>query len=146
MAYVVPRHGEFATIDGVEYPCAFLSGTNAVRLVSRAAENPDPELYQWNADWKVWLAELPAERCERVVAVNSYAKYQGHRCEVDAIGPDGSAELIYADWNGAWARNSGFDQTDPGTYRKSVPVSELYDFHEEHLDLLFDTWRSAEIS
>lgn len=141
MAYLVARHGEFATIGGIEYPCAYLPKTNTVRLVSRAAENPNPELYRWNEQWKVWLGELPADRFERVVAVNSYARYQGHRCEVETVEPDGSAELIYADWNGAWARNNDFVQTDPGTYRKTVPVSELYDYHEEQVDLLFDGWR-----
>jgi len=143
MAYAaVARHGEFATIDGIEYPCAFLPDSGTVRLVSRDADNPNPELYQWDERWNVWLGELPAERCDRVVAINSFARDLGHRCEVDSIGPDGSAEVIYADWNGAWAANNGFTQTDPGTFRRTVPVSEVHDLHEEQLDLLFDRWRA----
>lgn len=140
MTNSVARHGEFATIDGVEFPCAYLPKTDTVRLVSRAAENPDPQLYHWHEEWQVWLAELPAERCERVVSVNTFARFQGHRVEVDSVA-DGSAEVIYADWNGAWAGNNGFQQTDPGTFRRSVPVGELVDFHEEQVDLRFDTWR-----
>jgi hypothetical protein len=78
---------------------------------------------------------------ERVFRVSPYARFFGHRCYVDGLDRE-SAELIYADSDEDWAHRNGFQQHDRGTFRRTVPVTELYDYHEEQWDLLFEDWRS----
>jgi hypothetical protein len=137
-----PRlHGNFAVKDGVVRECAYLADQRIVRFVSRAEQNPDEELYVWHKQWNVWIAELPADQFDAIFSVNAFARYCGHRCHVDSIVDDGSAELIYADSNFDWATQHEFVQHDKGTFRRTAHISELYDFHEEYKDLLFAEWR-----
>lgn len=142
MTYPGFRVGTFMTYRGRERSCAYRFQTNEVVLFSRAPENPDPDLYEWDATRNGWIAILDADTCDRVFAVNTFAQYHGHRCEVTAMRDDGTAEILYADWNGAWAvSEGGFEQRNKYEYYKIVPVHELYDYHEEQLDQLFDRWR-----
>lgn len=135
------KPGVWAAVRGVDYPARYDPRGRMVYVSLGEDANPDPTLFTWNEEHRLWLSSFPETECERVVEIRTYAKLHGHRCEVDSIDRDGSADLVYADWNGAWAANNGFVQTDKGTFRKTVHVSELYDYHEEHLDLLFDGWR-----
>lgn len=142
MTYPGFRTGTFMSYRGLERGCSYRFPSNEVVLFSRAPENPDPDLYEWDESRKGWIAILDANMCDRVFAVNTFALYRGHRCEVTAMNDDGTAEILYADWNGAWAvAGGGFEQRDKYEYYKIVPVSELYDYHEEQLDQVIDRWR-----
>jgi hypothetical protein len=142
MTYPGFRVGTFATYRGRERSCAYRFQTNEVIFFSRSPENPDPDLYEWDDVRKGWIAVLNAGDCDRVFAVNTFVLYRGHRCEVTEMRDDGTAEILYADWNGAWAvSGGGFEQRNKYEYYKIVTMSELYDYHEEQRDELFDQWR-----
>lgn len=126
---------------------SFDSETNQVLFFSRAPENPDPELYVWDEARKGWIAVLEASECDRVFRAGAFAMYRGYRCQVMDIFDDGTAEIRYDDWNGAWAVTAGgFEQREKYEYYKVVHVSELYDYHEEQYDLRFDQWREQDFA
>jgi hypothetical protein len=142
MTYPGFRSGTFAVVNGRERSCSYIFQTKTVTFFTRAAENPDPAIYTWYDRGKGWLAELPASQFDRVYAVSTFVSYYGYRCEVVEFKDDGTAELRYSDWNGAWAgMQGGFEQREKYEFYKVVPVSELYDYHEEQRDLVFDDWR-----
>ncbi|MGQ0838435.1 hypothetical protein [Actinokineospora sp.] len=135
MRYTGPRTGQFAVIDGVTHPCTYSPTEDRVVLKSRQAENPDGALFGWHDRYQGWVADLPGERCDRVYAARSYARWQGHRVAIDAVAE--AATVTYADDNGAWAAEHGFTQVDKYTYQRDVPAAELHDVHEEQRDLRF---------
>jgi len=142
MTYPAFRSGGHVTRNGRDFQGYYDARSGSVLVVIRQDENPDPSVYEWNDYRRGWVAEFPAGEFERIFAVNTFALYQGYRCEVTEMSDNGTAEILYADWNGAWATSAGgFEQRNKYEYYKTVPVSELYDYHEEQLDLLFDEWR-----
>src|SRR6266545_4264452 len=142
MTYPGFRIGEFAVKDGREQRCSYIFQTEKVTFFTRAAENPDPEIYHWYDRGKGWLAEFDATHFDRVYSVAAFAMYRGYRCRVMEMFDNGTAEILYDDWNGAWAATEGgFEQRNKYEYYKIVPVGELHDYHEEQQDLVFDTWR-----
>ena len=142
MTYPGFRSGEFAVVNGRERSCSYIFQTATVSFFTRAPENPDPAIYTWYERGQGWLAELPASQFDRVFAVDTLATYRGYRCRVMNLFEDGTAEILYDDWNGAWAGTAGgFEQREKYEYYKIVPMSELYDYHEEQRDLVFDSWR-----
>jgi hypothetical protein len=141
MSYQPHRRGVHATVNGVTYPARYNSTKQKVFISLSAAENPDPTLFKWNETHSLWLAEVPAVDCDRVFRISPHARFYGHRCFVDIMNDDGTAEVVYADADADWAQRNGFEQRDRGTFRRVVPVTALYDYHEEQWDLLFDQWR-----
>jgi hypothetical protein len=137
------RQGVHATVNGVTYPARYNSSKQKVFMSLSGDGNPDPALFSWNELHGLWVAEVPAAECERVVSISPYARFHGHRCAVETLDPDGSAEIIYTDQDWSWAERNGFDQHDRGTYRRQATAAELYDYHEEQADLLFEQWRTA---
>jgi hypothetical protein len=142
MTYPGYRSGTTVSYRGRERPATYRYQTGEVIFFSRAPENPDPELYEWDEQRQGWIALLNASDCDRVFSVNPFAWYLGNLCEVTAMNEDGTAELRYADWNGSWAVANGFEQRNKLEYYKVVPVNELYDYHEKQRDLVFDEWRT----
>ncbi|WP_236790103.1 hypothetical protein [Amycolatopsis sp. GM8] len=140
MAYQPHRHGVHATINGRTYPARYNSGKRVAFISLAAPENPDPGLFTWQETHELWVAQVPAGECDRVFRISPYARFFGHRCYVDGLTGE-SAELIYAGTDQDWAQRNGFEQHDRGTFRRTVPSTELYDYHEEQWDLLFDDWR-----
>jgi hypothetical protein len=147
MTYPPFRFGTFVSYGGRERSGTYRPGSGEVIFFSREPENPDPRIYEWDDNRKGWIAILDARDCDRVFNVNTFALYRGHRCEVTAMNNDGAAEILYADWNGGWAvRAGGFEQRNKLEYYKVVPMNELYDYHEEQQDLVFDEWRERNFS
>ncbi|HET9138258.1 hypothetical protein [Actinophytocola sp.] len=138
-----PRTGIFATVDGLEYPVNSYPEGGMVQLVVRAAENPDPNLFGWDAGSGVWTATVPTDRCERIVEVTSLANYQGHPCQVIAIDPDGSVGLYYVGAEQAALVRDGFVQIDQGTWARTAAIHEISGYRERHTDLTFDQWKAA---
>jgi hypothetical protein len=141
MAYQPHRQGVHVTVDGRTYPARYNSGKRVAFISLDAPENPEPGLFSWHETHELWVAQVPADECERVFRVSPYARFFGHRCYVDGL-TAGTAELIYADADTDWAQRNGFEQHDRGTFRRRAAVTELYDYHEEQWDLLFDDWRA----
>ena len=143
MTYPGFRFGTVVTYGGHERAGgSFNSQTGKAIFFSRAPENPDPDLYEWDDSRKGWVAVLDAGDCERVFWAAAFVMYRGYRCQVMKMFEDGTAEILYNDWNGAWAQmQGGFEQREKYEFYKVVPVSELYDYHEEQRDLVFDEWR-----
>lgn len=137
--------GQYARMNGREYRAAYDSNYDAdsIVIIQRTPENPDPSRYEWVDYHRGWVGEYPLSACDRVFSVYTYARYSGHRCEVLSFNDDGTAEIQYADWNGAWATASGFVQRNKYEYFKTVPVRELHDYHEKQRDLLFEQWRDS---
>src|SRR5690348_16072033 len=103
MTYPGFRTGGHVTRNGRDLQGFYDFQTETVLVVIRQPDNPDPAVYEWNDYRRGWVAEFPASQFERIFAVNTFAQYRGHRCEVTAIYDNGTAEILYADWNGAWA-------------------------------------------
>ena len=142
MSYPGFRSDTFVSYRGRERRGSYNFQTGRVVFFSRAPENPEPDLYAWDERRNGWIAYVDADDCDRVFSAAAFITYQGYRCQVMKMFDDGTAEILYNDWNGAWAvTGGGFEQRDKYEYYKIVPVSELYDYHEEQRDLVFDRWR-----
>lgn len=138
-----PRTGIFATVDGVDYPVNTYPDDGTVQLVVRAAENPDPNLFGWDAGFGVWTATVPLDRCARLVEVTSLADYEGHSCQVVGIEPDGSVGLYYLGNEQSAVARDGFVQIDQGTWARTVGIHEINRYRERHTDLKFDRWKET---
>lgn len=138
--YVRPRSGIFATIDGVEHLCNDYPAGDAVVVVSRAPENPNPAVFTRDEARGLWVARVPVDRCERLAEVTTRAKYEGRDCQVVGIAPNGDVGLYYLGDDKSEAAELGFVQVDQGTWAKTVGVHDLSGLYEHHADLLFDRW------
>lgn len=142
MSYPGFRTGYHVRLNGRDFKAAYTPGRDTAHIVVSAEENPDPSRFEWRPYYKGWVTEVPIGECERVFSVNTFCTYQGYRCEVVRFLDDGTAEIQYADWNGSWAGGpGGFVQHNKYEFLKTVPASELHDYHEEQLDQLFEDWR-----
>jgi hypothetical protein len=135
-----PRTGIFAEIGGREYEVNSYPHQGMVTLYSRAPQNPDPALFQWNGSFGAWLATVPVQRCDRLAEVTTVADHLGHPCQVISIGADGATGLYYLGEDMAALPRDGFVQIDAGTWAKTVSIHELARYRELHRDLLFDAW------
>jgi hypothetical protein len=144
MTYPPFRSGQFARANGREHEVDYERDSDSVFIIDKSPENPDPSRYEWVDYYRGWVGEFPLSGFDRVFAVHTYARYSGYRCEVMSFGDDGTAEIRYADWNGAWATTAGgFVERNKYEFFKTVPVGELHDYHEEQRDLLFGKWRES---
>ncbi|MEU4742749.1 hypothetical protein AB0G02_20110 [Actinosynnema sp. NPDC023658] len=129
-------------MNGREYEAAYRNDSDTVVVIEKTPENPDPSRYQWVDYYRGWVGKYPLSDCDRVFAVNTFARYSGYRVEVVSVNDDGTVKIQYADWNGAWATTAGgFVEHNKYELFKTVPVRELHDYHEEQRDLLFQKWR-----
>lgn len=131
-----PRAGLFATVGGREYRAEALPDRGVVTLVSDAAANPDPELFEADPGGR-WRAEVLVEQCERLDEVTTHGLYRGHECQVVAIEPDGATGLYYLGPDKSRAARDGFVQTEPGVWARTVDVFDVARLWERHTDLLF---------
>lgn len=143
MTYPTFRVGDHVLLNGRERQATYLRQDGVIVFFSRAKDNPDPGLYSWDERRKGWIARIPVDQVDRVFSVSTFALYRGQRCLVEGIDDDGVADILYADENGAWATSAagGFATREKYEYVKRVPIADLYDYHEEQLDLLFEDWR-----
>jgi|SRR5215217_1705723 len=140
------RLGTFALIDRVAHQASYANGRETVVLHSWQSDNPDPGLYRWDERHSQWRAEIPVDRCERVYSVHIYGKYRDQRVLVEKVSAVGSAVIIYAGWDGAWATENAFLSQNSHEYYKTVPLSQVKETYEKHDDLLFSRWRSRTFS
>lgn len=143
MRYTGVRSGTFATYRGLHVRSRPIRSDGTVLIISDAPENPDSSLFAWNGGWEAWTARVDAADCERIYTVHTYARYQGHRVLLNAVDEHGMASIEYADWNGAWATENGFETVDKYQHVKNVPAGELADVYEKQNDDLFRSWRAA---
>jgi hypothetical protein len=108
--------------------------------VSREPENPDPTLFAQDPGTGIWTARVSLDQCLRLANVTTRAEYQGARCQVVSIAPNGDVGLYYLGDDKSDAKAKGFVQVDPGTWAKTVNIYDLYSFHEHHADLLYERW------
>ncbi len=140
MTHPRPRSGIYATVNGVEHLCNDFPSDDTVVLVSRAAENPDPALFQRDEAHGLWIATVGLDQCERLADVTTRAEYQGRRCQVVSIAPNGDVGLYFLDDDKSEAAELGFVQIDSGTWAKTVNIYDLYTYYEHHADLLYERW------
>lgn len=138
MSYQRPRSGVLATVNGRDYQADSYPREGAVTLFSPEAENPDPRLFGPRNG--MWVALVPLAQCDRLAEVTTVADYRGHACQVVSIAEDGTTGLYYLGGDMAAMPRDGFVQIDPGTWAKTVHVTELARYREVHRDLLFDAW------
>jgi hypothetical protein len=143
MTYVGVRSGVFGVFGGREYDSRPVREDGSVLLKSSARDNPDPARFEWNDRAGEWHARVPATELDRLYQANAYAKYRGHLVNITAINDSGNATAYFADGDGWWAEENGFDQIDKYVYVKEIPVWELRDVHEKQNDMLFKQWRQA---
>jgi hypothetical protein len=144
MRYTGVRSDTFAVFRGREFEASpIFPEDQTVMIGSHATDNPDTTLFQWNDGWNAWTARVPATACERLYRATTVARYQGHRVSIESVDESGMARIQYADWNGAWAEENGFETIDKYEYAKTVHAGELYEVHEKQRDLLFRDWREA---
>ncbi|MTD59540.1 hypothetical protein [Amycolatopsis pithecellobii] len=129
MSYPRYRRGVFAVIDGQSRPVSYTVGENYVYPPSGDRTEP-----------------IPVDMCERVVSIQVYATYRGHGVLVDDMDENGNALVMEAEWDHEWATANGFLHENKYEYFKTVEVTELRDYYEKQLDLLFLRWRSAHFS
>jgi hypothetical protein len=136
-----PGQGVWAELGGRTFMSSAVSPDGTVKLIWKHPEAPGDSRFTFEEKWNRWTATVPVEDCDRLYEVSSFTRYRGIPCQVMSIDDSGRALLYYVGHSGHEAEKNGFEQTDPGTYSKIVPVGDLYDYHEEHRDLLFDHWR-----
>lgn len=136
-----PRYGKFVEFDGVKYLQPAIMYTGQVTLSWQGDEPPNDGRFEYVEKWKEWQAVVQLKDCTLAYEVTSKAKYLGHECQVMSINDQGMAEVYYLGGDQRYAELDGFEQVDKGTFAKLVPLAELYDFREEHRDLLFELWR-----
>ncbi|TNC27437.1 hypothetical protein [Amycolatopsis alkalitolerans] len=129
MSYPLYRRGTFAVIDGKSCPVSYKVGENYVQLASGDSTEP-----------------IPVDMCARVVSVQVYATYRGHGVLVDDMDEAGTARVMEAEWDGEWATVNGFLHENKYEYFKTVDVTDLRDYYEKQVDLLFGRWRSVHFS
>lgn len=127
-------------LDGVTYP-ATVYPDQTVQLAHKSEQPPRDDRFSYDEQFTMWSVRLPMADCEQVYSVSSRARYQGHLCQVIAIDAEGNALLYYLEGDRGTAEELGFEQVDPGTHAKTVPVSELHGYYEERRDLKFKQWR-----
>ncbi|MEU4742751.1 hypothetical protein AB0G02_20120 [Actinosynnema sp. NPDC023658] len=143
MTYTRPRSGIYATVRGVEHLCNDYPEDGRVVLVSREADNPDPELFGRDEARGLWVAVVGVDQCERLTDVTTRTGYKGRVCQVVSIGPGGDVGLYFLGDDKSEAAELGFVQVDQGTWAKTVNVHDLPDLYEHHADLLFERWWSG---
>lgn len=141
MIYRGFRSGHHARANGREYKVAYDRNDDTLIVIDKSPENPDPSRYEWVDYHRGWVGEFPVSDFDRVFSVNTFARYRGHKCEVVSANDDGTMEIQYKDSDGGWAVAMGFVQHNKYEFLKTVPASELHDYHERQRDLLFEEWR-----
>lgn len=139
-----PRLGTYVTIAGAEYPANSLPSGGSVTIYARGTDNPAPGRFTAGTEAGQWIAQVRTADCERVVSITTRAYWKGELCQVMSISDDGDAVLYHLGNNRAKSVADGFRPLEPGTYARTVPVTELDGYHEFQSDLLFDEWARAD--
>jgi hypothetical protein len=130
-----PRNLSMATFRGRVYRSSGIHPDGTVRLFFDSIAPPEDLEFTRHPDADVWIRVVRAEECDRVVDVYTTARYGDRDCQVWRISEDGMALLFHA------KEGPGFTMIEPGSYQKTVHISELRNYHEIHLDSLFNRWR-----
>lgn len=123
MSYPLYRRGTFAVLGASSYPVSYAAGDD----------------YALFSDGE----PVAVDGCERLFSVQVYGTYRGHTVLVDDVGLSGSARVMDAEWDGAWAIENGFVQERAYEYFKTIDLCDLRDYYEKQNDLLFIRWRDA---
>jgi hypothetical protein len=128
-------------LNGVLYTGVDELDDGMVGLTQVGGERPPDDRFEYLEKWNAWQAEVPLGECQAAYFVKSMASYLGYECQVISIADDKTALVYYLGGNTGQAEADGFVQSDPGTFSKVVPISDLHGYREEWQDLLFDRWR-----
>jgi hypothetical protein len=123
------------TFNGRVFRSTGIRPDGTVRLFFDSVAPPEDDEFTRHPEADVWIRVVKAEECDRVVEVVTSARYGRYQCQVANISDDGTALLFSA------KGGPDFEMIEPGSYQKTVNVNELSDYHEIHLDLLFNYWR-----
>jgi hypothetical protein len=98
---------------------------------------PRPRLgtYATVAGVDLLVESAPPEACDRLFSVTTRASWRGELCAVMAVADDRSAVLNHLGNNRAKSATDGFRPLVPGTYARTVHVTELDAYHEYQADL-----------
>ncbi len=143
MTYTGIRSGMYAVYGGVEFKATPLQADGTVLLRLFAEDNPDPKLFRRNEHLGIWQTQVPAADCERIYQATAYARYQGHRVNVNTLDGSGTAQVYYADTSYGWPEKNGFTQIDKLVFLKDASAWDLREVHEQQHDQLFAQWREA---
>jgi hypothetical protein len=130
-----PRNMSMATFRGRVYRSTGIRPDGTVRLFFDSISPPEDDEFTRHPHADVWIRVVRAEDCDRVVEVSTSARYGRYECGVQSISDDGMALLFTG------KAGPDFEMIEPGSYQKTVHISELRDYHEIHSDLLFVYWR-----
>jgi hypothetical protein len=133
--YGRPRNLSMATFRGRVYRSTGIRPDGTVRLFFDSIAPPEDDEFTRHPNADVWIRVVSAADCDRVVQVVTSARYGRYECQVANISEDGMALLFSA------KGGPDFEMIEPGSYQKAVHINELRDYHEIHLDLLFNYWR-----
>jgi hypothetical protein len=141
---IQPRNGNFARFGGRDYRSTQIQADGTVRLFHDSAQPPDDSRFAKHPTADIWQLRVAVAEVERLAQVSTIARYRDSEVHVDAVDEDGIADLYFMRHAlGTSGPPAGFEQVGKWEFRARVPVSELRDYHEKHLDLLFDHHRST---
>lgn len=139
MTYPKPRNDTFARFGGRDYRATPVAADGTVLLIHDGAQAPADDRFSRYPHGEAWVLKVPAADCERLAQVSTVARYRQYHVQVEDIAEDGTASLYFMrDVYGTSDRPEGFEQVGQWEFRTHAPVSALTDYHENHLDLLFD--------
>lgn len=135
------RSGIYAVVDGETHQASrYPDGT--LQITWKQQEIPNDIRITYREDFNLWELRIPPEDCEVAFSVQSYCRHSGRRCILINL-VDNKAELYFQ--GNEWGMSQGdvpdFQVIAPLEAVKETSVSELYDYHEIHQDLKFDSWR-----
>lgn len=144
MTFPKPRNDVFARFEGRDYRSTRAMPDGTVLLIHDGAEAPGDERFSKYGDHDAWVLRVPATACERLAQVSTVARYRMSEVQVEDVTEDGLASLYFMrHLLGTAGPPEGFEQVGKWEFRAQVPVRELRDYHENHVDLLFDLWRTS---
>lgn len=138
MTYPKPRNGVIGRFGGRDYRATRVMPDGTVKLIHDGAEPPADDRFSRYGNADAWVLTVPATQCERLAQVSTVARYRQYEVQVEYVEEDGTAGLYYLrDVHGKSGPPAGFERVGKWEFRARVPVGELHDYHEKHVDLLF---------
>jgi hypothetical protein len=137
VTYPKPRNDIIGRFGGRDYRATQVLPDGTVKLIHDGAEPPADSRFTRYGTADAWVLTVPATECEALAQVSTVARYRQYEVQVEDIAEDGTASLYYLGTvGGKSGPPEGFERVGQWEFRTRVPVGELHDYHEKHVDLL----------